>query len=245
MHFSFYNTPVMFQWLMETVLKGLMSRFLCVWTMWSWLATCSRYTWKTYRECSNDLEVHLKIHLEKYQLSETEVRCPGHIVSAKGVNTDPENLNVTWKWPTLRYKHELRSFLGLCTYYILSPNKDNTKTKNSARVCSKKQRDGFSVSQDTILSQFRGVTIDRVWIGEGIYWPLIHTTRNYKRLKCYRWFPHFKITTAPAKPFPACSLFTSCSLVMTSSSGDSSASRAQILLPQPPMRNSCQISTEL
>jgi hypothetical protein len=27
-----------------------------------------------------------------------------------------------------------------------------------------------------------GVTIDGVWIGEWIYWPLIHTTRNHKHL---------------------------------------------------------------
>jgi hypothetical protein len=27
---------------------------------------------------------------------------------------------------------------------------------------------------------FRGVTVDRVWIGEWIYWPLVHTAWNYK-----------------------------------------------------------------
>jgi hypothetical protein len=27
------------------------------------------------------------------------------------------------------------------------------------------------------------VTIDGVWIGDSIYWPLIHTTRNYKQLQ--------------------------------------------------------------
>jgi hypothetical protein len=35
------------------------------------------------------------------------------------------------------------------------------------------------------------VTIDGVWIGERIYWPLIHTTRNYKRLKRYCWSTQF------------------------------------------------------
>jgi hypothetical protein len=35
------------------------------------------------------------------------------------------------------------------------------------------------------------VTIDRVWIGEWMYWPLIHLTRNYKHLQHYRWPPHF------------------------------------------------------
>jgi hypothetical protein len=31
--------------------------------------------------------------------------------------TDPEKLKTLQEWPTLRNKHEIRSFLGLCTYY--------------------------------------------------------------------------------------------------------------------------------
>jgi streptolysin S family bacteriocin protoxin len=38
-----------------------------------------------------------------------------------------------------------------------------------------------------------------------------------------------QITTAPAKPFSACCVFTSRSLAMASNSGDSSASLFQIL----------------
>jgi hypothetical protein len=38
----------------------------------------------------------------------------------------------------------------------------------------------------TYCHVFRGVTIDGVWIGEWIYWPLIHTTRNYKHLQRHR-----------------------------------------------------------
>jgi hypothetical protein len=49
-----------------------------------------------------------------------------------------------------------------------------------------------------------------------------------------------QFTTAPAKPFPACCVLTCRSLVTASNSGGSSASRAQILLPQPPVQNSCQ-----
>jgi hypothetical protein len=29
----------------------------------------------------------------------------------------------------------------------------------------------------------KGVTIDGVWTGEWVYWPLIHTTQNYRQLK--------------------------------------------------------------
>jgi hypothetical protein len=40
-----------------------------------------------------------------------------HVVSPEGVTTDPEKLEAVQCWPPLRNKHELRSFLGLCTYY--------------------------------------------------------------------------------------------------------------------------------
>jgi hypothetical protein len=42
-----------------------------------------------------------------------------------------------------------------------------------------------------------------------------------------------QITTAPAKSFPACCVFTSRSLAMSYDNGDSSASRAQIRFSQP------------
>jgi hypothetical protein len=47
-----------------------------------------------------------------------------------------------------------------------------------------------------------------------------------------------QIPTATAKPFPACCVFTSRSLVTASNSGDYSASRAQVLSLQTPIRNS-------
>jgi hypothetical protein len=45
--------------------------------------------------------------------------------------------------------------------------------------------------------------------------------------------------------FPACCVFIGRSLAMAYNSGDSSASSAQVLSSQPPVQNSCQLSTEL
>jgi len=41
----------------------------------------------------------------------------GHIVSPSGVTTDPEKLEAVKSWPRPKDIHQLRSFLGLCTYY--------------------------------------------------------------------------------------------------------------------------------
>jgi hypothetical protein len=51
-------------------------------------------------------------------------------------------------------------------------------------------------------------------------------------------FHTLKITTAPDKPFPACCVFTSRSPITASNSGDSSASRTQVL-PSPTFVQNC------
>jgi hypothetical protein len=62
-------------------------------------------------------EAHLKLNPEKCQLFQKEVRYLGNIVSPERVTTDPEKLEAVKNWPPPTDKHQLRSFLGLCTYY--------------------------------------------------------------------------------------------------------------------------------
>jgi hypothetical protein len=62
-------------------------------------------------------EARLKLNPEKCQLFRREVRYLGHIVSPKGISTDPEKLKAVQEWPTPQNEHDTRSFLGLCTYY--------------------------------------------------------------------------------------------------------------------------------
>jgi hypothetical protein len=70
----------------------------------------------------------------------------------------------------------------------------------------------------------------------------IVTTSNYSATANLH---NSRITTAPIKVFPGYCVFTSRCLVTAASSGDSSASLTQILLSQPSVRNSCQLSTQL
>jgi hypothetical protein len=53
----------------------------------------------------------------------------------------------------------------------------------------------------------------------------------------------YKSPQTPTKSFPACCLLTSRSLATASNNGNSSTSRAQVLLSQSPVHNSCQLST--
>jgi hypothetical protein len=67
------------------------------------------------------------------------------------------------------------------------------------------------------------VNIDSVWVGEWIYWPVIHITQNYTLYKSLQHLLSF---------FPACSVFNSHSLTKASNSGESSASCAQVVTVQ-------------
>ena len=46
-----------------------------------------------------------------------EIHFLGHIVSKDGVRMDPAKVEAIRNWPDLRTVHDVRSFLGLCSYY--------------------------------------------------------------------------------------------------------------------------------
>lgn len=62
-------------------------------------------------------EYGLKLSPEKCKFFQTSVRYLGHIVSEKGVETDPAKINALKSWPVPRTLKELRSFLGFAGYY--------------------------------------------------------------------------------------------------------------------------------
>jgi hypothetical protein len=64
-----------------------------------------------------------------------------------------------------------------------------------------------------------------IWIGEWIYWPLIHTTRNYSTYSATANLHNTQITIAPARPSPASYVFISRFLTAASNCG---ALRAQV-----------------
>ncbi|GFY01002.1 retrovirus-related Pol polyprotein from transposon opus [Trichonephila clavipes] len=62
-------------------------------------------------------EANLKLSPSKYHLFRREVTYLGHIISAEGVRTNPDKISAVKDWNCPTDIHQLRSFLGLCTYY--------------------------------------------------------------------------------------------------------------------------------
>lgn len=64
------------------------------------------------------LKLHgLKVKMSKCHFFQKEVRFLGHIVSENGVATDPDKTAVIRSWPIPVTEKQLRSFLGLASYY--------------------------------------------------------------------------------------------------------------------------------
>ena len=59
----------------------------------------------------------LKLKAKKSQLFQEEIPFLGHIVSAAGIGADPAKCQQVRNWPVPRDLHEVRSFVGLCSYY--------------------------------------------------------------------------------------------------------------------------------
>ncbi|GFR28655.1 retrovirus-related Pol polyprotein from transposon 412 [Trichonephila clavata] len=62
-------------------------------------------------------EANLKLSPSKCHLFRREVAYFGHIISAEGVRTDPDKISAVKNCKSPMDVPQLRSFLGLCTYY--------------------------------------------------------------------------------------------------------------------------------
>ena len=119
MPFGLCNAPATFERLMEAVLGGLHWNSLLV-----YLDDVIVFGQTFEQELERLQEVlerfrgaNLKLNPKKCNLFQREVQYLGHVVSATGIRTDPDKCASVRDWPVPEDKKQLRSFLGLCTYY--------------------------------------------------------------------------------------------------------------------------------
>ena len=117
--FGLTNAPATFMRMMNALFEGELDKFVQVFL-------------DDILIFSPNIDEHLK-HLQavlttlrKHQLFAKLSKCEfglssvtylGHIVSDKGIATDPEKVKAVQEWPPLKNVHEVRQFLGLAGYY--------------------------------------------------------------------------------------------------------------------------------
>ena len=119
MPFGLVNAPSTFQRLMEDVLRGLQWRESLLYM--DDIITPG----KTVDECLERLEhvfqrlrsANLKLKPSKCIFFQRSVTFLGHVVTEDGVRTDPEKIKTVKEWPTPETSKQVRSFIGLASYY--------------------------------------------------------------------------------------------------------------------------------
>uniref|UniRef100_A0A9J8AN32 ribonuclease H n=1 Tax=Cyprinus carpio carpio TaxID=630221 RepID=A0A9J8AN32_CYPCA len=119
MPFGVCNGPATFQRLMQATMNDLVFQILLVYLddILVYSSTFQEHLVRLETVLRRLQDTGLKIKLEKCHLLQSEVVFLGHQISADGIGTDPQKVAVIRQWPVPSTVRELRSFLGLCSYY--------------------------------------------------------------------------------------------------------------------------------
>lgn len=119
MPFGLCDAPVIFEKLMETILHDF-NRKTCL----IYLDDVIIYgtTFENHLEILIEVLKKLKarnliLNHKKCCLFQKKMYYLGRVISVKGVKTDPTKTKTIKTWAIPKDRHEIRSFLGLCTYY--------------------------------------------------------------------------------------------------------------------------------
>ena len=113
------NAPSTFQRLMERCIGELNLKQALVFLddLIVFSSTLEEHEERLMRVLNQLKEYGLKLSPEKCRFFQTSVKYLGHIVSEKGIETDPEKIAALKTWPRPNKLKELRTFLGFCGYY--------------------------------------------------------------------------------------------------------------------------------
>ena len=115
------NSPGTFQWLMDMVLRGHTWISVLV-----YIDDIVVYA-SSHKELQSRLaaifqclrDANLKLKPSKVRLFQRQIKFLGNIVSGQGVAVDDSKVAEIIQWAVPHNVHEIRSFLGICSYYRL------------------------------------------------------------------------------------------------------------------------------
>ena len=119
MPFGLCNAPATFQRLMNASMHDFIFRILLVYLddLLVYDGTFESHLKSLEKVFLRLQQIGVRLNPEKCQFGYFLVRFLGHTVSADGVGTDPSKVEAVLNWPIPKTLKDVRSFLGLASYY--------------------------------------------------------------------------------------------------------------------------------
>ena len=119
MPFGLTNAPATFQSFINSILRPYLEKFVIL-----YLDDILIYS-KTLDEHIEHVRTILKTLLDnnlyakpkKCEFHKPKVEFLGHVISGKGIETDPKKVKTVKEWPTPKCVKDVQRFVGLCNYY--------------------------------------------------------------------------------------------------------------------------------
>ena len=117
--FGLCNATATFQRLMELVMSGLQWKVCLIYLddIIVYGSTFKQELERLKEVFSRLRKANLKLKVKKCELFRKSVNFLGHVVTSEGITADPSKIEAVKSWPEPKNLSEVRSFLGLCSYY--------------------------------------------------------------------------------------------------------------------------------
>ena len=117
--FGLTNSPATFQRLMEHCLQDISSKECCIYLddIIVFSSTVEEHVHRLERVFKRLQNCGLKLKPSKCSFFQNSVKYLGHVISEKGVHTDPDKIESLLTWPRPKDIKSLRQFLGFTGYY--------------------------------------------------------------------------------------------------------------------------------
>ena len=161
MPFGLTNGPATFQRLMNLALKGLAWKDCLVYLddIIIWSKNFDEHLERLRAVFERLRLAKVKLKRKKCHFLQQSIRFLGHIVSSEGIQTDPEKTKAVQEWPTPKDVAEVRSFLGLASYYRRFIQDFAVKSEPLRRLLQKSEEFEWTEQQDKAFKELKDCLI--------------------------------------------------------------------------------------